>query len=337
MIQLRDETVPAVEAALNTRIKELAVAIKKIEAKYENFGGTTVRNQASVIADIDAVRDEFRTVKGQVEEVSFKAERGQAESKKNIDDFEFRLREIEKELKDVGKQIALINGRIDTLEKFSMRMKPEPKFIHVVPENGATPAGAQPVPGMTVTAPPTTELSGDATTGTAPVAAVVEVQPGATTLPTGETATDGDKPETNALPIGDTPEPVVPLITPEMQGKFDKANEMFSIEEYKEARKLFATYINKYPDNELTDNSQFKIAETYYKQKDFEKAVVEYEKVITKYKKSEKIPSTYLRVGFSLLQLNYKDAAVNILKRLVKEYPETNQAEIARRKLKIIK
>ena len=46
---------------------------------------------------------------------------------------------------------------------------------------------------------------------------------------------------------------------------------------YKEAREQFEVFIKEFPQDELTDNAQFWIAETYYREEDFENAILAYE------------------------------------------------------------
>jgi tetratricopeptide (TPR) repeat protein len=46
------------------------------------------------------------------------------------------------------------------------------------------------------------------------------------------------------------------------------------------ARRKFEAFLKQYPNTELSDNAQFWIGETYYGKKDYEKAILEYEKAI---------------------------------------------------------
>jgi tol-pal system protein YbgF len=103
------------------------------------------------------------------------------------------------------------------------------------------------------------------------------------------------------------------------------------------ARRKFEAFLKQYPNTELSDNAQFWIGETYYLKKDFEKAILEYEKAIAKYPEGDKIPSALFKQALAFLELGDKTNARNLLKRVVEKYPNTDQAEMAKKKLGTIK
>ncbi len=61
------------------------------------------------------------------------------------------------------------------------------------------------------------------------------------------------------------------------------------------ARRKFEAFLKQYPNTELSDNAQFWIGETYYAKKDYEKAILEYEKVIAKYPEGDKVSAAMLK------------------------------------------
>ena len=79
------------------------------------------------------------------------------------------------------------------------------------------------------------------------------------------------------------------------------------------------------------------MGECYYAQKDYEKAILAYEKVLTHYPKGDKVPSALLKEGLAFLEIGDKINGVFLLEKVLKEYPATLQAEIAKRKLDLIK
>ena len=118
---------------------------------------------------------------------------------------------------------------------------------------------------------------------------------------------------------------------------YKDAYETFQKGELEGARKKFETFLKQYPNIELSDNAQFWIGETYFLKKDFEKAILEYEKVIVKYPEGDKIPSALLKQALAFLELGDKVNARNLFKRVVERYPNSDQAEIAKKKLEGIK
>ncbi len=103
------------------------------------------------------------------------------------------------------------------------------------------------------------------------------------------------------------------------------------------ARNKFKELLERYPKSERADNAQFWIGEIYYREKWFEKAILEYQKVIENYPKGNKVPASLLKQGFAFLNLADKANSRLILQELIKKYPKTNEAKIAKDKLKDLK
>jgi tol-pal system protein YbgF len=103
------------------------------------------------------------------------------------------------------------------------------------------------------------------------------------------------------------------------------------------ARRKFEGFLKQYPNTELSDNAQFWIGETYYLKKDFERAILEYEKAIVKYPEGDKIPAALFKQALAFLELGDKTNARNLLKRVIEKYPHSDQAELAKKKLETIK
>lgn len=119
--------------------------------------------------------------------------------------------------------------------------------------------------------------------------------------------------------------------------QYKDAYETFQKGDLEKARKKFEAFLKQYPNTELSDNAQFWIGETYYLRKDFDKAILEYEKAITKYPEGDKIPSALYKQALAFLEVGDKSSAKNILKRVNERYPHSEQAEMAKKKLDTIK
>jgi tol-pal system protein YbgF len=91
--------------------------------------------------------------------------------------------------------------------------------------------------------------------------------------------------------------------------------------------------MKEYSQDELADNAQFWIGETYYGEKDFEGAILAYEAVLKKYPKSEKAPGALLKQGFSFIEIGDKKTGKTILEKVVELYPESREAELAKKKI----
>jgi tol-pal system protein YbgF len=121
------------------------------------------------------------------------------------------------------------------------------------------------------------------------------------------------------------------------EGLYARAKQHFDRGEYEDARELFRSLLKQYPKSKRGDNAQFWLGEIYYREKWYEKAILEYQKVIETYPKGNKTPSALLKQGFAFLNLDDKANARLILQELIRKFPDTNEANIAKNKLKTIK
>jgi tol-pal system protein YbgF len=103
---------------------------------------------------------------------------------------------------------------------------------------------------------------------------------------------------------------------------------------YDLARSEFQEYLKFYADTDLASNAQFYLGEIAYKQKQYEEAVADYDKVLTNYPKSFKLAPARLRKGMALIELGQKTGAVRELREVVRRYPGTEEDRQARAKLK---
>ncbi len=115
------------------------------------------------------------------------------------------------------------------------------------------------------------------------------------------------------------------------------AYQTFKNGHYAKSREAFQSFLATYPTGEYSDNAQFWIGECYFYEKQYEKAILEYDNVTKKFPSSNKVPHALLKQGLSFLSLGDKASARLLLQQIIKDYPNTNQAKIARAKLQKIK
>jgi len=141
--------------------------------------------------------------------------------------------------------------------------------------------------------------------------------------------------------------PVPPVIsqpksgaTPSSTAEGDNAEELYNAaysklkaEDLEGARAAFKKFLEVYPHHELSDNAQFWIGESYFREKKYEEAVVEFEEVVKKYPKENKVPDAMLKEGLTLYELEKVKEAKYILKKLIDKYPKSDQAKIAKSRL----
>jgi tol-pal system protein YbgF len=116
---------------------------------------------------------------------------------------------------------------------------------------------------------------------------------------------------------------------------FKKAQELYEKGSYEEARTQWEEFLKKEPKGEQSALAQFMIGETYFKERRFEEAILAYQKVIQGRK--GKIPEALYRQGLAFMETRDKESARILFNKILKEYSDSPQAALAKKKLKEIK
>lgn len=114
---------------------------------------------------------------------------------------------------------------------------------------------------------------------------------------------------------------------------YAKAKQEFDQGDLENARSGFQDFMKRFPKSNIADSAQFWIGEIYFRQKWYEKAILEYQKVIEHYPKGNKVQAALLKQGLSFYNLGDKANARLVLKELVSKYPSSSEARIAKHKL----
>ncbi len=117
------------------------------------------------------------------------------------------------------------------------------------------------------------------------------------------------------------------------KGLFDAGKRYFESYNYPSARKELGLLLDNYPSSSFADDAQYYIAETYFNEKWFEKAILEYQLVIEKYPQGDKRPSAYFKQGLAFENIGDSTNAKVRYKELVQLYPDSNEAKIVGSKL----
>jgi tol-pal system protein YbgF len=159
-------------------------------------------------------------------------------------------------------------------------------------------------------------------------------------LPSSGSAVISQVPPQTAPSVKPSPPPVKEVKkeppAPEDQKKYNEAIQAVKEKQYEKAIRLFRGFIKSYPGHNLNDNAQYWIGESYYAQKKYEEAIIEFEEVIQQYPKGDKVPAALLKEGLAFHELNDNTPARQILKKLIDQFPDSEEAKLAQEKLKKI-
>ena len=131
-------------------------------------------------------------------------------------------------------------------------------------------------------------------------------------------------------------EPEMPGTGAEVKDVYMAAYQAYKEGRTEEAREKFMSVLGDYPENEYSDNARFWIAESYYKEGSYEDAILAYEELFKKNPESDKVPGAMLKQGLAFYALKDKKTGGIILEKLIEEFPDSEQARLARKKLRKI-
>jgi tol-pal system protein YbgF len=98
----------------------------------------------------------------------------------------------------------------------------------------------------------------------------------------------------------------------------------------------FQEYIDAYPGTALSDNAQYWIGESHYAQRKFKESIDDFDRLLKVWPKSGKAAASLLKKGFALLEMGQKAEAVVQLQYVINEHPTSEEARLARAKLKTL-
>ena len=100
------------------------------------------------------------------------------------------------------------------------------------------------------------------------------------------------------------------------------------------ALQQFQDYLRYYPETELAGNAQFYVGEVLYRQGKLREAIEAYDLVLERYPDGNKTAGAHLKKGFALLELKQRTAGVRELRELIRRFPRSQEAKLARQRLR---
>ncbi|WP_461209557.1 tol-pal system protein YbgF [Desulfocurvus sp. DL9XJH121] len=150
--------------------------------------------------------------------------------------------------------------------------------------------------------------------------------------PAGESSTAADTPNASA------PDQTAAQVTADAASTLYKsARSSFEASDYRQGVALWDEFVSSFPEHRLVPNALFWQGECYYQMKDYARAVLKYQVVIDKYKKSTKYPTALLKQGISFMRLGRVKAGKLLLKDVVKQFPQAPEGKRAATILKQVK
>ena len=88
----------------------------------------------------------------------------------------------------------------------------------------------------------------------------------------------------------------------------------------------FRHFLKQHPWSTLASNAQYWLGECYYGQRQYSQAIREFQRVLTSYPTSQKVPAALLKIGYSHLGLQDQKSARLMFRQLVRSHPKSRAA-----------
>lgn len=85
---------------------------------------------------------------------------------------------------------------------------------------------------------------------------------------------------------------------------------------------------------DLADNAEYWIGESLFSQKKYREAIAQFDSVVSKYPRSDKVPGALLKKGYAYLNIGERAQGIVQLQYVVHEHPNSQEAGLARQRLR---
>lgn len=230
--------------------------------------------------------------------------------------------QLQNEMNDLRSEVASLRGQLDEL-RYTMQQQQSA----AVQSQSAAAAGVTAQAQQGAPAAP-----GTVAQGPAPATAAQSAAPAAAATVTtaagaaaATTAASSQSSAAAAAPAAAQPDATA-------KAAYDKAYSYITANNFAEASKAFAAYVQQYPDNALTPNAWYWLGQVQYRQGQLDDARVSFLNV-ARFNSSNKRPDALYKLGLVCKQKGDKDKAVRYFNLVVSTYPADTAAAMARKEL----
>jgi len=131
---------------------------------------------------------------------------------------------------------------------------------------------------------------------------------------------------TNTPPAGGNP-------TGDPNQLYDQASQDLTQGRYTLALQAFRDFVQRFPNSDLADNAQYGIGECFFAQAKFDSAATEYALLEARFPQGDKVPASLWKRALCAEKLGRNEDARKLLQDLVKRYPQSGEAQLARERL----
>jgi len=288
--------------AQDKKLSELEERMDNLEKRVNTeFSNKLFETQTRFLSDIQELRRDLTNLQGKVEEWEFQRDEERKLREKTLEDFNTRLSSLELKLKELEEKLGKSSSNQTSNQTSRETQLPPSKQKTLPSETGEIPSKAE---NKSVNA---TEKASQEKVSQEKISQEKASQ---------EKGSQ-EKPKEYEL--------------------YQRAFSFYEKGDLKGARSLWEEYVRLYPKGKWVPQAYFYIGETYFKEKDYESAILSYQKVVDSQGPNPLKPRAMLRQADCFLALKDKKAATILLKKIIQLFPGTKEAEEAKKKLKALR
>ncbi|HEV7779427.1 MAG TPA: tol-pal system protein YbgF [Luteibacter sp.] len=217
------------------------------------------------------------------------------------------------QVSDLQQQVQQLQGQIEELQHQNQQLQDTNKsqYVDIDSRLGRLEKGGAPAVGGNA---PTASTP---TNSTAPAPAAANVAPAADAA----AASAGSNAAGPADPAA-------------AQATYDAAFKSLRAGDYAASSRGFRDFLQKYPDSTLAPNAYYWLGESYYVTMNYPVALEAFQRLVSQFPQSDKVPDGLLKVGYCQVEMKQKDAAIATLKSVSAKYPGSKAAGLAQERLR---
>jgi tol-pal system protein YbgF len=341
---------------VRTLSNQLRAVNKKLEDMQANTVGEMQKKQASSSGQLNEMQQEILALKGELEATAVANRKLQEQNKglesslqdivtKQSSETEIKITQLNEQLKQQQDNVATLQeARVQEADRKAKaaaeaaeaarlkvksvgstptgvaQLQPDrKKMIKGQPQPSATPTKQETAAAVPPASPPATKSAPADVASTTPAAAPPE------SAPKKEQAPPPPAPAAAATTAPSAPSPNDELFN-QAQKKYESGN-------YQGAYEGFEASIDKNGNGANATQARYMMGESLYQQKEYDKAILQYQQIITSQPKHAKTPAALLKQGMAFEQLSDKDTAKIIYQKIINSYGSSPEATQAKTKL----
>jgi len=117
---------------------------------------------------------------------------------------------------------------------------------------------------------------------------------------------------------------------------YQKGLDAYKSGDFQKARDIFARFVEQFPTHGMVANARYWLGETYYSEKKYDQAILEFQEVIKNFPGKEKVPAALLKQGMAFRELGDAKSARYLYLKIMDDYPASDEAKAAKEKLKML-